>query len=56
VSELRLTETGNAGPVSHLEREHMRVVELMKRERIKRLHERRGRSPEEKWADKRIES
>jgi len=56
VSDLRLTETGNAGPVDELTRKRLAAIERMADLNIKRLHERRGRSPEEKWADKRIES
>ena len=55
VSELSPTQTGNAGPVDELTRKRLAAIERMARLNIKRLHERRGNSPEEKWADKRIE-
>lgn len=55
MSDLRLTETGNAGPVDELSRKRFEAIERMAELKIKRLHERRGNSPEEKWADKRTE-
>lgn len=54
MSDLRLTETGNAGPLSELERKRLEAIERMKAWNVKRLDLRRGNSPQEKWADKEI--
>ena len=56
MSDLRLTETGNAGAVDELTRKRLAAIERMAELNIKRLHERRGRNFEENLADKRIES
>lgn len=52
MSELRPTQTGNAGPVDELTRKRLAAIERMARLNIKRLHERRGNTADEKWADK----
>lgn len=56
MSELSPTQTGNAGPVDELSRKRFEAIERMAELKIKRLHERRGSTADEKWADKRIES
>ena len=47
MSDLRLTETGNVGPVTELERRRIAAIELMQRERIKHITQRAC------WEDKR---
>ena len=55
MSELSPTQTGNDGPVDELTRKRLAAIERMARLNIKRLHERRGNTADEKWADKRTD-
>lgn len=65
MSDLRLTETGNAGPISELElrriedaylvNERNKALAWMDDEKVKRIYQRQGATPGEKLADKRID-